>query len=132
MMYRVVYQPVQIWEAEACQEGEQGCSRGSSCGGSTSSSPGIRAGIPASVRPWTRHSGGDRGEDQEKQENPKNQRRTGSTMVGQSRSIDRRQRVKAKEAPGKVPWGRNDDRKKETDKGRKGQNQVMSRADKVQ
>ena len=36
------------------------------------------------------------------------------------------------EVSGKVPWGHNDDRKKETDKGTKGQNQVMSRADKVQ
>ena len=61
MVYRVVYQPVQIGEAEACQEGEQGCSRGSSCGGSASSSSGIRAGSTASVRPWTRHSEGDKG-----------------------------------------------------------------------
>ena len=48
-----------------------------------------------------------------------------------SRSIDRKLRVKAKKSPGKVPWGRNDDRKKETDKGRKGQNQVRSRAENV-
>ena len=49
MVYRVVYQPVQIGEAEACYEGEQGRNRGSSCGSSASSSPGIRAGITASV-----------------------------------------------------------------------------------
>ena len=41
-------------------------------------------------------------------------------------------RVKAKKSPGKAPWGRNDDGKKKTDKGRKGQNQVRSRAKKVQ
>ena len=52
-------------------------------------------------------------------------------MAGRSRSIDRKLRVKAKKSPGKAPWGRNDDGKKETDKGRKGQNQVRSRADKV-
>ena len=52
--------------------------------------------------------------------------------AGQSRSTNRKLRVKAKKSPGKAPWGHNDDRKKETDKGRKGQNQVMSRADKVQ
>ena len=52
--------------------------------------------------------------------------------AGRSRLIDQKLRVKAKKSPGKVPRGRNDDRKKETDKGRKGQNQVRSRADKVQ
>ena len=60
------------------------------------------------------------------------QRRTSSTTAGQSRSINQKLRVKAKKSPGKAPWGHNDDRKKETDRGRKGQNQVMSRADKVQ
>ena len=44
-------------------------------------------------------------------------------MAVRSRSINRKLRVKAKKSPGKAPWGRNDDRKKETDKGRKGQNQ---------
>ena len=39
------------------------------------------------------------------------------------KSINQKLRVKAKKSPGKAPWGRNDDRKKETDKGRKGQNQ---------
>ena len=58
---RVIDQLIEIREAEACHVREQGCSRGSSCGGFASSSPGIRAGIPASVRPWTRHSEGDRG-----------------------------------------------------------------------
>ena len=53
-------------------------------------------------------------------------------MAGRSRSINRKLRVKAKKSPGKAPGGRNDDRKKETDKGRKGQNQEGSRADKVQ
>ena len=52
--------------------------------------------------------------------------------MGRSRSIDQKLRVKAKKSPGKVPWGRNDDGKKETDKGRKGQNQVRSRAENVQ
>ena len=28
--------------------------------------------------------------------------------------------MKAKKSPGKAPWGRNDDRKKETDRGNKG------------
>ena len=40
--------------------------------------------------------------------------------------------MKAKKSLGNVPRGRNDDRKKETDRGRKGQNQERSRADKVQ
>ena len=53
-------------------------------------------------------------------------------MAGRSRLINRKLRVKAKKSPGKAPWGRNDDRKKETDKGRKGKNQESSRADKVQ
>ena len=58
---RVIDQLIEIGEAKACHIREQGCSRGSSYGGSASSSPGIRAGIPASVRPWTRHSDADRG-----------------------------------------------------------------------
>ena len=45
------------------------------------------------------------------------QRRTGSTTAGQSRSIDRKLRVKAKKSPGKVPWGHNDDRKKKDRQG---------------
>ena len=53
-------------------------------------------------------------------------------MAGRSRSTDRKLRVKAKKSLGKAPWGRNDDRKKETDRGRKGQNQERSRVDKVQ
>ena len=53
-------------------------------------------------------------------------------MAGWSRSIDRKLRVKAKKSPGKAPWGCNDDGKKETDKGKKGQNQVRSRAENVQ
>ena len=61
MADRVIGQLIEIGEAEACHVREQRCSRGSSCGGSTSSSPDIRAGITASVRPWTRHSEGDRG-----------------------------------------------------------------------
>ena len=52
--------------------------------------------------------------------------------MGRSRSIDQKLRVKAKKSPGKVPWGRNDDRKKETDRGRKRQDQFSSRAEKVQ
>ena len=59
-------------------------------------------------------------------------RRTGSTTAGRSRSIDRKLRVKAKKSLGKAPWGRNDDRKKETDKGKKGHNQVRSREENVQ
>ena len=39
--------------------------------------------------------------------------------------------MKAKKSLGKAPWGRNDDRKKETDRGRKGQNKLRSRAEKV-
>ena len=105
MVYRVIYQPVQIGEAEACQEGE----RGSSYGGSASSSPGIRAGITTSVRPWTRHSGGDRGENQKEKENPKNRRRNSSTTAGRSRSIDQKLRVKARKSLGSAPWGHNDD-----------------------
>jgi len=58
---RVIDQLIEIREAEACDVREQRCSRGSSCGGSASSSPGIRVGIPASVRPWNIHSEGDRG-----------------------------------------------------------------------
>ena len=55
---------------------------------------------------------------------------TGSTMAVRSRLINRKLRVKAKKSPGKAPWGRNDDGKKETDGGRKGQNQLRSRAEK--
>ena len=40
--------------------------------------------------------------------------------------------MKAKKFMGKAPWGHNDDGKKETDKGEKGQNQVRSRAENVQ
>ena len=40
--------------------------------------------------------------------------------------------MKAKKSPGKAPWGRNDDRKKETDRGKKGTESKRSRADKVQ
>ena len=59
-------------------------------------------------------------------------RRTGLTTAGRRRSIDRKLRVKAKKSLGKAPWGCNDDGKKETDNGRKGQNQVRSRAENVQ
>ena len=52
-------------------------------------------------------------------------RRTGSTTAGQSRSIDWKLRVKAKKSPGKAPWGCNDDRKKETDSGRKGTESIQ-------
>ena len=58
---RVIDQLIEIGEAEACHVREQRCSQGSSCGGSASSSPNIRAGVTASVRPWTIHSEGDRG-----------------------------------------------------------------------
>ena len=53
-------------------------------------------------------------------------------MTGRMKSTIRKLRVKAKKSPGKAPWGRNDDRKKETDRGRKGQNQFRSREEKVQ
>ena len=58
---RVINQLIEIGEAEACDVREQGCGRGSSSGGSASSSFDIRAGSTASVMPWTRHSEGDRG-----------------------------------------------------------------------
>ena len=48
---RVIDQLIEIREAEACNVRQQGYGRGSSCGGSASSSPGIRAGITASVGP---------------------------------------------------------------------------------
>ena len=58
---RVIDQLIEIGEAEACDVRQQGYGRGSSCGGSASSSPEIRAEITTSVRPWTKHSEGDRG-----------------------------------------------------------------------
>ena len=58
---RVINQLIEIGEIEACHVREQGDSRGSSCGGSASSGSGIRAWSTANVRPWTRHSEGDRG-----------------------------------------------------------------------
>ena len=58
---RVIDQLIEIGEAEACDIRQQRYGRGSSCGSSTSSGSGIRAWITASVRPWTRHSEGDRG-----------------------------------------------------------------------
>ena len=58
---RVIDQLIEIEETEAYHVGEQGDSRGSSCGGSASGIPGIRAGVTTSVRPRTRHSDGDMG-----------------------------------------------------------------------
>ena len=58
---RVIDQLIEIGEAEACDVRQQGYGRGGSCGGFASSSSGIRAGSTTSVRPWTRHSEGDRG-----------------------------------------------------------------------
>ena len=52
--------------------------------------------------------------------------------MGRRKSTKQKLRVKAKKSLGKAPRGGNDDRKKETDKGKKGQNQERSRADKVQ
>ena len=51
--------------------------------------------------------------------------------MGRRKSTKRKLRMKAKKSPGEAPWGRNDDGKKKTDKGRKGQNQGRSREKKV-
>ena len=48
---RIIDQLIEIGETEACHKGEQGSSRGSSYGDSTSNSPSIRAGVAASARP---------------------------------------------------------------------------------
>ena len=61
MADRVIDQLIEIGETKAYHVGEQGDNHGSSCGGSASSIPNIRAGVTTSVRPWTRHSKGDRG-----------------------------------------------------------------------
>ena len=61
MVNRVIDQLVEIGETEAYHIGKQGDSWGSSCGGSAGSIPGIMAGVTTSVRPWPRHSEGDRG-----------------------------------------------------------------------
>ena len=57
----VIDQLMEIREAKACNVWQHKGGWGSSCGGSASSRVGIRAGRTASVRPWTRHSEGDRG-----------------------------------------------------------------------
>ena len=61
MVYRVICQPVQIREAEACHEGEQGRSRGSVCCGPTSGITRRRVGVTTRIRSYTRHSEGVRG-----------------------------------------------------------------------
>ena len=58
---RIIDQLIEIGETEACHEGEQGSSLGSSYGCSASNNPSIRAGVSTSIRPWNRHGGGNRG-----------------------------------------------------------------------
>ena len=60
MVNGVIDQLMEIGEAEACNVRQHRGGRGSSCGGSASSRAGIGARRTASVRPWTRHSEGDR------------------------------------------------------------------------